>query len=181
MKFFLISIFIILILKIYICDEVKGHKFVIANISTKYPEEGEKNYFYDHYIDNYLFLKIKLGSDEQNIEMKFELNNYETYIVKEDFVNADIVISNKSDKALAMKLCEFDEAVEKSFDARGVHILVQYIYELATVFNDFYHNCKIVPEKDLNIKKSWLKLSQMTLTVFNQFANIIKINIPERM
>ena len=87
MKFFLISIFIILILKIYICDEVKGHKFVIANISTKYPEEGEKNYFYDHYIDNYLFLKIKLGSDEQNIEMKFELNNYETYIVKEDFVN----------------------------------------------------------------------------------------------
>ncbi len=101
--------------------------------------------------------------------------------VKEDFVNADIVISNKSDKALAMKLCEFDEAVEKSFDARGVHILVQYIYELATVFNDFYHNCKIGPEKDLNIKKSWLKLSQMTLTVFNQFANIIKINIPERM
>ena len=87
MKFFLISIFIILILKIYICDEVKGHKFVIANISTKYPEEGEQNYFYDHYIDNYLFLKIKLGSDEQNIEMKFELNNYETYIVKEDFVN----------------------------------------------------------------------------------------------
>lgn len=87
MKFFLISIFIILILKIYICDEVKGHKFVIANISTKYPEEGEKNYFYDHYIDNYLFLKIKLGSNEQNIEMKFELNNYETYIVKEDFVN----------------------------------------------------------------------------------------------
>ena len=87
MKFFLISIFIILILKIYICDEVKGHKFVIANISTKYPEEGEQNYFYDHYIDNYLFLKIKLGSNEQNIEMKFELNNYETYIVKEDFVN----------------------------------------------------------------------------------------------
>ena len=93
MKFFssnTISIFIILILKIYICDEVKGHKFIVANISTKYPEVGEQNYFYDHYIDNYLFIKIKLGSDEQNVEMKFELNSYETYIVKENFVNKTI-------------------------------------------------------------------------------------------
>ena len=85
-----ISIIIILILKIFICDEVKGHKFIVANISTKYPEVGEQNYFYDHYIDNYLFIKIKLGSDEQNVEMKFELNNYETYIVKENFVNKTI-------------------------------------------------------------------------------------------
>nr|MCR5506968.1 arginine--tRNA ligase [bacterium] len=59
--------------------------------------------------------------------------------IEDDFANADIILSNKSDKALAMKLCEFDEAIEKSFDARGVHIFVQYIYELATIFNDFYH------------------------------------------
>ena len=101
--------------------------------------------------------------------------------IKDDFANADIILSNKSDKALAMKLCEFDEAIEKSFDVRGVHILVQYIYELATIFNDFYHNCKIGPEENLSLKKSWLKLSQMTLTVFERFASIIKINIPERM
>lgn len=101
--------------------------------------------------------------------------------IKDDFANADIILSNKSDKALAMKLCEFDEAIEKSFDVRGVHILVQYIYELATIFNDFYHNCKIGPEENLPLKKSWLKLSQMTLTVFERFASIIKINIPERM
>ncbi|MCR5506300.1 MAG: hypothetical protein K6F04_00445 [bacterium] len=49
------------------------------------------------------------------------------------------------------------------------------------MFNDFYHNCKIGPEKDLSLKKSWLRLSQMTLTVFENFAKIIKINIPERM
>ncbi len=101
--------------------------------------------------------------------------------IKEDFRDAEIILSNKSDKALAMKLCEFDEAIEKSFEARGVHILVQYIYELATIFNDFYHNCKIGPEENISLKKSWLRLSQMTLTVFEQFANIIKINIPERM
>jgi hypothetical protein len=90
MKFFssnIIPFFIILIAKLYICDEVKGHKFIVANISTKYPEVGEQNYFYDHYIDNDLFTKIKLGSDEQNVEMKIELNSYETYIVKESFVN----------------------------------------------------------------------------------------------
>lgn len=98
-----------------------------------------------------------------------------------EFENSDIILSNKSDKALAMKLCDFNEIIERSFNARGVHILVQYIYELATVFNDFYHNCKIMPEQNLDLKKSWLKLSKMTLKVFENFANIIKINIPERM
>ena len=98
-----------------------------------------------------------------------------------EFENSDIILSNKSDKALAMKLCDFNEIIERSFNARGVHILVQYIYELATVFNDFYHNCKIMPEQNPDLKKSWLKLSKMTLKVFENFANIIKINIPERM
>ena len=98
-----------------------------------------------------------------------------------DIAKSQLILSNQSDKALAMKLCEFDDVIEKSFIARGVHILVQYIYELAAAYNDFYHNCKIGPEQNLVQKNSWLRLSQMTLTVFEQFASIIKINIPERM
>lgn len=98
-----------------------------------------------------------------------------------EFENTAITLSNKYDKALAMKLCDFNEVIDRAFNTRGVHILVQYIYELATVFNDFYHNCKIIPEQNNDLKKSWLKLSKMTLKVFENFANIIKINIPERM
>ena len=101
--------------------------------------------------------------------------------ITDDFANADIVLTNESDKALAMKLCEWNDILEKSFALRGVNVFVQYIYELASVFNDFYHNCKIGPEQNLAIKKSWLRLSKMTLTAFEQFASIIKINIPERM
>ena len=98
-----------------------------------------------------------------------------------DTADAKIVLSNQSDRALAIKLNEFDDAIDRAFDARGIHILTQYIYELATIFNDFYHNCKIMPEKDVVLKKSWLKLSEKTLSAFETFANIIKINIPERM
>ncbi len=98
-----------------------------------------------------------------------------------EFENSDIILSNNSDKTLAMKLCDFNDVIDRAFNARGVHILVQYIYELATIFNDFYHNCKIMPEQNLDLKKSWLKLSKMTLKVFENFADIIKINIPERM
>lgn len=98
-----------------------------------------------------------------------------------DTTDAKIVLSNQSDRALAIKLNEFDDAIDRAFDVRGIHILTQYIYELATIFNDFYHNCKIMPEKDEVLKKSWLKLSKKTLSAFETFANIIKINIPERM
>ncbi len=98
-----------------------------------------------------------------------------------DFKDSKIILSNSYDKALAIKLCNFNEIIDRAFDARAIHILTQYIYELATIFNDFYHNCRILSEENNDIKNSWLKLSSMTLKVFEIFANIIKINIPERM
>jgi hypothetical protein len=64
-----------------------GAKYIITEFILKYPLENETNYFYDDYTNNYLFAKIKLGSNMQTVEMKIDLNLYETYIVKEDIVD----------------------------------------------------------------------------------------------
>lgn len=98
-----------------------------------------------------------------------------------EFEDASFILSNQYDKALAIKVCDFSSVIDKSFEARGIHIFTQYIYELAVAFNNFYHNVKIMPEKDLAQKKSWLKLSNTVLLIFEVFADIIKIDIPERM
>lgn len=98
-----------------------------------------------------------------------------------EFEESPIALLNQYDKALAIKVCDFSSVIDRAFEARGVHILAQYIYELAVIYNNFYHNVKIMPEKDLAQKKSWLKLSKIVLSIFEVFADIIKIDIPERM
>ncbi|MGN0930020.1 MAG: arginine--tRNA ligase [Alphaproteobacteria bacterium] len=98
-----------------------------------------------------------------------------------DFEETTITLSNQYDKSLAIKICDFNSVIDRAFDARGIHILTQYIYELAVSYNNFYHNVKIMPEQNLAQKKSWLKLSNIVLLIFEIFADIIKIDIPERM
>ena len=90
-------------------------------------------------------------------------------------------INNDSVRKLSLKIIDFNNIIEKSFSMRAVNIFVQYIYELAVIFNDFYHNCKIKNEENEQVKKSYLKLCKISLAIFNIFAKIIKINIPERM
>ncbi|MBD5398762.1 arginine--tRNA ligase [bacterium] len=98
-----------------------------------------------------------------------------------EFKENPITLSNQYDKALAIKICDFTSVIDRAFEARGIHILMQYVYELAVSYNNFYHNVKIMPEKNLAQKKSWLKLSNTVLLIFEVFADIIKIDIPERM
>ena len=85
----IITIITLTIINISFCAE---EKHVILDFYARYPDPDEENYFYPDYTNNYLYTKIKLGSNEQNVEMKIDLNLYETYIVKEDIVNKKLYV-----------------------------------------------------------------------------------------
>ena len=96
-------------------------------------------------------------------------------------LDAPLVFANGFDKELAMKICEFPDIIDRAFDERAPNVLTQYIYDLAVVYNAFYHNCHVLSEPDAALKNSWLRLSAAVLEIFETFARIIKITIPERM
>ena len=79
MNYLCIFIFIIATLIKY-CEENndKEYKYLEIKFYSKYPTEDEKKYFNEKIVNNYLFSKIKFGSNEQIMEMKLELNNYQT-------------------------------------------------------------------------------------------------------
>ncbi|MCL2438978.1 MAG: arginine--tRNA ligase [Alphaproteobacteria bacterium] len=95
--------------------------------------------------------------------------------------NAAIKLSNKYDRALAIKLCDFASTVQKAFDQRATNLLATYIFELASAFSAFYHECHISSEENQELKNSWLALSAATLRAIEIFANIIAIDIPKEM
>ena len=69
----------------------KEKKYISLEFYSKYSFESEKKYFHENITKNYLYSKIKLGSNEQVIEMKLDLNHYETYILKNTFVNKEYI------------------------------------------------------------------------------------------
>ena len=84
-----ITIITLTITHISFCAE---EKHIILDFYARYPDPDEENYFYSDYTNNYLYTKIKLGSNEQNVEMKIDLNLYEVYVVKEDIVNTKLYV-----------------------------------------------------------------------------------------
>ena len=83
----LFTIITLTLLNILFC--VEG-KHIILDFYSRYPNQDEQKYFYSDYTQNYLYSKIILGSNEQKIECKIDLNLYEVYIVKEDIVNTKL-------------------------------------------------------------------------------------------
>ncbi len=88
----------------------------------------------------------------------------------------------KEEKELIKMLDEFKEIIKESAENRKVHVLANYLLELAKAFNRFYANCPILMTKvDDNVKKSRLKLVKSTKTVLETGLRLLGINCPGRM
>lgn len=74
----------------------KDFKYISIEFYSKYPAENNKNYFHENITKNYLFSKVYLGSNEQIIEMKLDLNYYETYILSNKIADKQLSFFNKS-------------------------------------------------------------------------------------
>lgn len=80
-----------------------------------------------------------------------------------------------------LQLSRFNEIMETSFTELAPHKICQYIYELANVFNRFYHETKIISEENKERQASWICLISLTKNVLNECINVLGIEAPERM
>ena len=125
MNYITILLFLVKISSIF--NESKNEKdikYISFEFYSKFPIEKGKNYFNENITKNYLFSKVKFGSNEEIIEMKLDLNYYETYISKNDLVNKqlytsfDINTSNtfKTYDRFYDKFNEFSSGIQSSDD-----------------------------------------------------------------
>ncbi|MBS3051331.1 MAG: arginine--tRNA ligase [Candidatus Aenigmarchaeota archaeon] len=57
-------------------------------------------------------------------------------------------LDNEKEHGIAKKLSQFPLIVEKSAEEFKPNLLANYLFELATLFNDFYHSVRVVGEKN---------------------------------
>lgn len=88
---------------------------------------------------------------------------------------------SKIERDLMLKFTAFNEAVEKAFIDKAPNKICEYIYDVANLFNKFYHDNRIISEENMQRKISWLKLIIITKNILEQGLELLGLEAPEKM
>ncbi len=93
-----------------------------------------------------------------------------------------IRIQHERERALALLLTSFGEAVEAVEAALEPHKLCLYLYELASAFASFWVECPVLKDDvPADVRASRIALSDLTGRVLEQGMSLLGIQAPERM
>jgi len=92
-----------------------------------------------------------------------------------------IGIGTPEEKRLGMALLAFPAVVRDVADSLSPHKLCSYLFELATIFSDFYEQCPVLKAERDQDRVSRLRLCAVTALVLEQGLHLLGIEAPDRM
>lgn len=95
-------------------------------------------------------------------------------------LNGEINLTEDKERALAVKLLQFEEALNGVAKDGMPNILCQYLYELAGAFSSFYEACPMLNAEE-NVKNSRLSLAALTAKTLKQGLDLLGIKTIEKM
>ncbi len=90
------------------------------------------------------------------------------------------ILDKKEETELIKKISDFPNVVSKVTNNLKPHIIANYLYELSQKFNEFYHTCPILKEKE-DIKKARLVLVGAVKQVLSNGLMLLGIGTLEKM
>ncbi len=110
------------------------------------------------------------------------INNILSKLEEEGFKPADIIADmNDSTRDLILKIDEFKASLDGAVKLRAPHIIADYVYELATLSNSFYHNNHILNEDDKVKRASFMSLLTLTRDLLKTCLDLLGIDTVEKM
>ncbi len=97
---------------------------------------------------------------------------------KENFENENL---SNEEKKLIKKLIEFPDMIEQVLKDLKPHYLCNYAYELANIFNEFYHACPVLKADIKKLRDFRLTLVKATKITLKNSLNLLGIDTPEKM
>lgn len=96
-------------------------------------------------------------------------------------LQGNINLQDEKERALAIKLLQFEEAVQQVAKEGTPHVLCAYLYELAGLFSSFYEHCPILNQDDQTVKNSRLQLAALTQKTLQQGLDLLGIKTVAKM
>lgn len=100
--------------------------------------------------------------------------------LQKDDVNWGL-LNHESEKALMVHLSLFNWAMYKALENYKTSGICNYIYDLAKLFNTFYHDCPIGKIDDDELKSSRLALAHSTQKALSKGLELIGVPAPQKM
>jgi arginyl-tRNA synthetase len=85
------------------------------------------------------------------------------------------------ERALSLRLLQFDAAMWDAIDKYSPHRLCTYLYDLASDFTSFYEHCPVLRAESDSVRDSRLFLCDSTARVMNAGLAVLGIRSPEMM
>ena len=143
----------------------------------------------------YFLLKVDIKKDmlfnpEESIKFDGDTGPYIQYsyaransILKKSKIknktgNFKIEILSPAEIELIKKLSQFKEIVLKSCETLNPSLIAHYSYQLAQIFNEFYHSCPVIGSKE---EKFRLKLVKFFMQVLKNSIYLLGIDLIEEM
>ena len=164
-------------------EEAENTAKMVALAAIKYGDlsnQASKDYIFD--IDRFTSFEGNTGPYilYTIVRIKSILNKY--HGLGKDESGAVIgAAHSKSEKDLMLELSKFNAVMESAFEETAPHKICSYIYDLANAFNSFYHGTKIMSEENETVKKSYIRLLELTKSVLETCIDVLGFSAPERM
>lgn len=91
------------------------------------------------------------------------------------------LLTHKSEIKLVKNLAKLPVIIEEAYKNYRPHIIAFYLFETASLFNQFYRDCPVLAEGNPMLKKTRLKLVEASKIVIRNALDILGIIAPEEM
>ena len=94
---------------------------------------------------------------------------------------AQIVINNKEERDLALKIAQLNAAIMRAHNEKEPSVIADYAYTLAQVFSSFYNAAPIMSSETKEIAQSRLSLAKLVRDILVKLLYLLGIESPEVM
>jgi arginyl-tRNA synthetase len=138
-----------------------------------------------HRDSNYIFDWDKMLSFDGNtsLYLQYAYARIQSILRKYNSkVSGDIRLDDPQERALAIKILQFEDMLHRAASESLPHYITTYLYELATQFMKFYETCPILKDDvDEPTRQSRLQLSILTAETIKTGLEILGIGVLDRL
>ena len=91
-----------------------------------------------------------------------------------------LLITGDAEKALALHLLQYPNAVQRAGDLCKPSVLADYLYQLSQLYSSFYQSSPVL-KADLAVRDSRIRLCDAVSKVLRGGLNLLGIPTPERI
>jgi arginyl-tRNA synthetase len=88
---------------------------------------------------------------------------------------------HQREKEVIKLIYDFPLVIKEAASNYSPAVVANYVYELAKIYNQFYHDVTVLKEEQETLRNFRLQLSELTGKVINFSMKLLGIDVPERM